>query len=1506
MDEHPRILIVESDEKSADVLKHELEMHHYRVELLPDGVIALSQFEHMNDLPDLILLRAELPRMNGYTVCNKLKRKFRLRQIPLILLSSQATTEKFSQHRRLRTRADAYMHIPYDMEALMQLIREHTLGDGIVPTKTVQRRAPSPAKDVRSPINLTPKKGQEDIFSTVTRKKRSPIHPPARDLKRSGILGKPDAPRGAGTIPELKGMKDEEEIIDLGAEALVYDEDTANLKGGRKKGSKEATANHIRSLWGKAYQGKTIDPDETLVVPKTPDSETSDDLEATVERSARSKSALSNPPTEATVQRKVDKSLLREPKKTPVPQDFQDEITASNVVSPGPEGFDDDDDDDDVTIMGKPAAILLTNKKTPHPGLQPSNRKAEALPALNDDTVMRPAVTSPPPKSSPFASVSSSSVPYDPRSLTDEDVHPGSSQELSQLSKEQLEQVMYAAVEEVKTSEIEEKQNVASTMGYSEPMKKVGAKKPRKASPFQKYTDLGKPKALELVDKGKTDELQAMGAPIALPPTGWKTPTQMRRNAPKPNPIGQTISDPKLPELLRAAQEKAEAERAGKATPPPLPPKKPKAPKKPALEIHKTIEEQWQLETENKLLEKQVELLRKQKADAEKQSEELRKELEATRQNGKGQSQKAHSERKTDTQPDLEGLQKQLRIREEEALILTHRLDEQKAAFERERAGWDSDESFGSTQDKGLQRKWSEAQAQLDIYKEEKKELYEKITSLQQEVSQQKKKLKFLDRTKEKYSRSEEILDANEAALSTKEQLLQDQLLRMDLLQEEYEHLKREHVQLQTTVRHRERDILEQEELLQQTHSRLRERELEVQKLHGELASSRSFQRLYNADDSSLLQKVADQEKELQLLREDVKNQKEDSERLQGRFDKQAKKLVELKKYQETTELSNVDASSRFQQSEKKFRKLREEHKRLDTNFKRLQDEHKHLSKEHTELSDEVSFVADERNRYRDEVVTIGNELDALRTENRNLQDSENTLRRKLQKVQRERDSFHDKLQGSTFKLNNLGRGVEDLEEELIMLRQQNVRYEQEVFDFKDKERYLEERSLEAQKRYGEENKLRLEYQDRSEAYLKELEKVQKTQQEFKKKLEEQKQAFNDERQQKELFESEKKRLFESLQEKQEQLKEEREAHQEKVSQFEDQMSSYEQQLKLESEQYEALLSQKLSETEQQWQQKADGLQETLLEEHQRAILEEQAGAKQREQELRKEQQEFLEGTMEQLKMAHETEMQQLWENFEQERSQQEQQHLDKVEEVQKQLEEHHELLLSQSEAESLELREQLAKIERQHRQEALEKEASVRQQTEEQIKKLQEQATLHEQMVEERFANRERELQEELEQARELLEQYLGADQELEQKLAELEEERELLLGRLNDVEALRRHERNEIEKLKNAQTEEMELLQEEILTLEHTLQEDLMFKKQMKERVRGYEDQRVMLQQSLQEALSLLSEEPTPPKETYTSRAVKKKKKLRSSPPFEESAPRGSDKKHLSGLDIIAKINS
>jgi CheY-like chemotaxis protein len=131
----PNVLVFESDSKFAGELKGELETRGCAVTVVDDAAVGLQTASV--DKPDLILLAIELPRMNGFSVCNKLKRDPALKEVPLIIMSSDSTEETFEQHRRLRTHAEDYVHKPIAFVDLLPRISAQLPLPGDSPRRSV-------------------------------------------------------------------------------------------------------------------------------------------------------------------------------------------------------------------------------------------------------------------------------------------------------------------------------------------------------------------------------------------------------------------------------------------------------------------------------------------------------------------------------------------------------------------------------------------------------------------------------------------------------------------------------------------------------------------------------------------------------------------------------------------------------------------------------------------------------------------------------------------------------------------------------------------------------------------------------------------------------------------------------------------------------------------------------------------------------------------------------------------------------------------------------------------------------------------------------------------------------------------------------------------------------------------------------------------------------------------------------------------------------------------------
>src|SRR5437773_3272230 len=101
------------------MLREALQMARYDVRVAHDGQEAIEMVTA--DPPDVVLLDVQMPRMNGFDVCKKIKSDVFLRHIPVLMLTAQGTTR--NKVAGLECGADDYVTKPFDMDELLARIR---------------------------------------------------------------------------------------------------------------------------------------------------------------------------------------------------------------------------------------------------------------------------------------------------------------------------------------------------------------------------------------------------------------------------------------------------------------------------------------------------------------------------------------------------------------------------------------------------------------------------------------------------------------------------------------------------------------------------------------------------------------------------------------------------------------------------------------------------------------------------------------------------------------------------------------------------------------------------------------------------------------------------------------------------------------------------------------------------------------------------------------------------------------------------------------------------------------------------------------------------------------------------------------------------------------------------------------------------------------------------------------------------------------------------------------
>src|SRR5437588_13106742 len=114
-----RILLIDSDESFSEGLAAAATAAGFRASTASDSEKGMALARQDN--PDLIVVCVEAQPTNGYMLCTRLKKDDRLKQIPVILTSANATPESFEKHKKLKTRAEDYLIKPFGAQAMLQM-----------------------------------------------------------------------------------------------------------------------------------------------------------------------------------------------------------------------------------------------------------------------------------------------------------------------------------------------------------------------------------------------------------------------------------------------------------------------------------------------------------------------------------------------------------------------------------------------------------------------------------------------------------------------------------------------------------------------------------------------------------------------------------------------------------------------------------------------------------------------------------------------------------------------------------------------------------------------------------------------------------------------------------------------------------------------------------------------------------------------------------------------------------------------------------------------------------------------------------------------------------------------------------------------------------------------------------------------------------------------------------------------------------------------------------------
>src|SRR6266581_4136878 len=110
------ILTADDDLQLLRLIARNLELEDYQVLVASDGQQALEQIEQ--NAPDLVLLDVMMPKMDGFSVCHRVRE---FSAVPIIIVTARGQEQ--DKIRGLDLGADDYLTKPFSVEELLARVR---------------------------------------------------------------------------------------------------------------------------------------------------------------------------------------------------------------------------------------------------------------------------------------------------------------------------------------------------------------------------------------------------------------------------------------------------------------------------------------------------------------------------------------------------------------------------------------------------------------------------------------------------------------------------------------------------------------------------------------------------------------------------------------------------------------------------------------------------------------------------------------------------------------------------------------------------------------------------------------------------------------------------------------------------------------------------------------------------------------------------------------------------------------------------------------------------------------------------------------------------------------------------------------------------------------------------------------------------------------------------------------------------------------------------------------
>jgi two-component system alkaline phosphatase synthesis response regulator PhoP len=125
MSDKKLILVVDDDTDLVEMVSMKLESRNFRVAKAYDGIEAMAKIKE--ERPALMILDVMMPRKDGYTLCDELKKSEEYKGIVIVLLTAVTDAISSTNYTHMggkTTLADDFVPKPIDMDKLVEIVQD--------------------------------------------------------------------------------------------------------------------------------------------------------------------------------------------------------------------------------------------------------------------------------------------------------------------------------------------------------------------------------------------------------------------------------------------------------------------------------------------------------------------------------------------------------------------------------------------------------------------------------------------------------------------------------------------------------------------------------------------------------------------------------------------------------------------------------------------------------------------------------------------------------------------------------------------------------------------------------------------------------------------------------------------------------------------------------------------------------------------------------------------------------------------------------------------------------------------------------------------------------------------------------------------------------------------------------------------------------------------------------------------------------------------------------------